>query len=172
LTIALTLVAGAAVFSYVNDTAGVSEKVLGQSVGAVNAYLSEQYNVVNVNFTTTSLSLWFYNYGGVNLQPIQMQLYNSSRSLLVQFNATRITNLNSPSGCNVAASTSYENPILYNARKGASNPSTVVNIAQGAIAKITFTLPSCVSTTFKASHTYYMTVTGLYGNTISYFQTR
>ena len=171
LTIALTIIAGTAVFSFVNSQAGVSEGQLGQSVGAVNAYLSEQFSVVNINFTTSSLSLWFYNYGGVYLQPVQVQLYNASRSLLVQFNATKVINLDNPTSCNVAA-TSFENHILYIALKGASNPSGVVMIAPGAVAIITFTLPSCIATTLATGNTYYMAVTGLYGNTITYFQTR
>ena len=172
LTIALTIIAGGVVFSYVNGEAKVSELSLGQSVGATNSFLNEQFNVVNVNFTTSALSMWFYNYGGVNLQPIQVQIYTGSKSVFVQFNATKVTNLNSPSGCNVAATTSYESPILYNSRKGASNPSGVVNIAQGAVAKITLTFPSCISSTYTSGTTYYMNVVGLYGNAVTYYQTR
>ena len=171
LTVAITIVAGAAVFGYVNAQSGVSENQLGQAAGAVNNYLSEQYSVVNINFTASSMSLWFYNYGGINLQPVQFQLYNASKSLFVQFNATKVVNLDNPGGCNVAA-TSYEHPLLYNALPGGSNPGGVVNIARGAIAKITFTLPSCISTTFTSGRTYYASVTGLYGNTVQYYETR
>ena len=171
LTVAITIVAGAAVFGYVNAQAGVAEGQLGQAGDAVNAYLNEQFSVVNINFTSNALSLWLYDYGGVNLQPVQVQLYNGSKTLFVQFNATKVVDLNDPSGCDVAAS-SYESPILYNALKGAVNPSGVVDIAQGAVKSITLTLPSCVSTTFASGKTYYVSVTGLYGNTMTYFQMR
>ena len=171
LTVAITVVAGAAVFGYVNAQAGVAEGQLGQSVGAVNAYLNEQYGVGNINFSNSALSVWFYNYGGVSLQPVQVQLYNSSRSLFVQFNATKVVNLDNPGGCSVAAS-SYESPILYNSLTGATNPSGVVDIAKGAVASITFTLPRCLSASLSSGRTYYVTVTGLYGNRVTYFEMR
>jgi hypothetical protein len=171
LTIALTIIAGAAVFSYVNGQAGVSEKQLGQAAGATNAFLSEQFSVINVNYTSTMLTLWFYNYGGVNLQPVEVQVYTSGKTFFVQYSATQVINETNPSGCTVAASTSNEDAILYNAAPGAVNPSGVVNILQGTVGTETLTLPGCMTGSYKAGTTYYTTVVGLYGNTVTTYQT-
>jgi hypothetical protein len=171
LTIALTLIAGAAVFSYVNSQALVSEQQLGASSGATNNYLAEQYSVINANYTASSVSLWLYNSGQVNLQPVEVQVYNTAKTFFVQYSATQVINENNPTGCTVAASTSNENPILYNAAPGANNPSGVVSIGQGTVGKITLTLPSCVGYSFTSGTAYYMTVVGHYGNTVTYYQT-
>lgn len=168
LTIAITIMAGSAVFGYVNGQAGVSEQAYGQSaLGAVEA-LKESYVPFNMVFTSTTVSVYFYNSGTTAFYPVQLTIYDGAKALDVLYSPTQFVNLNNPSGCTKSPSSSYLSQPLYNPA-ASSQPSNVYGLAQGGISYITLTL-TC-SLTFNTSGTiYYLLVTGLYGNTVSFSQ--
>ncbi len=166
LTIAVTVVAGAAVFSYVNGQAGVSERQYGQSIGGTVQFLEERFTVVQLNYTSSSVTIWLYNMGQINLSPVQVLLYNNGRSNYLLFNATKIISYK-PTSCTTAASTTYENPLLWNS-KTASGLSVPIQIVQ----KVTLSLPSCSGASFVSGSAYTVSILGVNGNVVVYSQTR
>lgn len=161
LAIALTIIAGAAVFGYVNGQAGLTEQQYGSSVGVTIDYLQEQFTVVDMSFTSASqVVVYLYNYGRVAVSPVEVIIYNSTQSVYLTYNATSIVS-KAPSGCTTAASTSYEDPLVWDAAT-----SSGMSIAIGSISSLTLTLPACSGATFVSGVTYYVKVTGLYGNII------
>ena len=192
LSVAITLVAGATVFGYVKTQAGVSENMLATSFGATGSFLSERFVVVDINYSSsapsTSLSIWFYNSGKVNLYPVRVEIYNASvtggNKIDIIYDAstvstTRVKNIGASqvtTTCSTAATSSNEKPTLYNAKLSASQQASgVVNIAQGAISKLTLYMQtpcSSVNISYQTGMTYYVNVLGLFGNTVIYFQTK
>lgn len=165
LAIALTVIAGSAVFGYINGQAATTENQYGSSVGVTVNYLQEQFSVVDVSFaSSTQAVLYVYNYGRVPVSPVQVIIYNSTQSVYLTFNATSVV-ATSPTACSVAASTSNESPLIWNT---ASSSGMQVNI--GSISTLTLTLPSCSAASFATGVTYYVKVTGLYGNIVVYSQ--
>jgi hypothetical protein len=169
LSIVITLIAGFSVFSYVNGQAAVSMRQLGSAYGSTVNYLQERFVVVNVNFSSSKVTIWLYNNGATTLYIVQVLVYNSTRSLYVLYNATKVVNMNNPGSCSVSPS-GLENPLLYNP----SQPSSQ-GIPVGQMQPLTLTLPSCLSSpnnAFNAGRAYTITVLALYGNLITYSQTR
>ncbi len=85
--VAVTLVAGAAVFGFVNGQAASSEGQYGQAVAKNVNYLNEHYEMINEyysNAVTTCSSgmgcffISFYNNGNVGLTIAQITITNSS----------------------------------------------------------------------------------------------
>src|SRR5579864_6295857 len=122
LAIAMTLIAGAATWSYVRAQAGNSENALQTGAVATNNMLSERFSVVDMYFgTTTSATFWVYNIGGVTDQVFSTRVYGSGGNINLFFNYTRnggtktdyVYDLGSSlaSKCKTAAS-SYETPSL------------------------------------------------------------
>jgi len=187
LSIALTILAGVAVFGYVRTEAGVSEGQYGQSVGQTVNHLAESFGVVQANFNypgsanfppgcstscrfaSTSVTLYFYNSGTVQNQFQQVEIYNASRSVTdLTFTGSYVTDLNNAGSCKVAATTSLESPLL-----GTATGSLAVGV--GTIVSVTLSLPTCYTTKgagyqFVQGDTYIMKVLGVYGNTVSYYQ--
>ena len=170
LLVAATLVAGFAVWGWVNGETGVTEGQYGQSVGqGVNA-LQEAFTVANVNFSSTHVTLWFYDKGQIALQPVSVFVYNSTRSLYALFNATKVVDLDHPGTCDVAVTSQYESSTLYNPLTG-SQPGNVIDIQPQGLQSLTLGFPSqCSSLKFVAGASYTFAVQGRYGNTVTYYQ--
>jgi flagellin-like protein len=86
--VAITLVAGAAVFGWVNGQAGSSENAYGQSVANNVNFLNERFSPVAVTFQGgTSANFSIYNSGSVSftLYSVQVQSLNSVPSLDITF---------------------------------------------------------------------------------------
>lgn len=174
LAIAMTLIAGAAVFGYVNSQAGVSEVAYGNSVGANVGYLNENFKVIDMYFpSTTEVSFWLYNVGGGPLLLSSVRLYGTAGLVNLMFNFTQSggssTNyaydlLGSSSGCKLTAA-SFESPALSGVD---------VKVQNGVL--ITLTIPGTASgcpsygQTFNTGTTYDITVVGLYGYSVTYYQ--
>jgi flagellin-like protein len=163
MTMALTLVAGFAVFGYVNGQAGVTERAYGQAVGATVQYLEERFVVTQFAFSSspTVLTVYVYNNGQISLQIVQVAVYDSSKSSIdVLFSGTGATDL-LHSGCSVSTLSSVESPPL----------------AAGSVSSFTLTIPTqsmnskCPASPAWASGTaYYAQITALYGNQVVYYQ--
>jgi len=166
LAIAITIIAGAAVFGYVNTQAGVTERQYGASVGGTVQFLEERFAVVQLNYTASSVTLWLYNVGQINLSPVQVFIYNNGRSTYLLYNATRIISYK-PNSCTTSASTTYENPLLWNPKTG-----TGISASVQTVQKLTLTLPGCSGASFSSGTTYTVSILGVNGNVLLYSQTR
>jgi flagellin-like protein len=167
LAIAITVIAGAAVFGYVNSQAGVSERLYGSSVGGTVQFLEERYTVVQVNYTNSAVTIWLYNMGQINLSPVQVLLYNNGRSLYVLYNATKVISYQ-PTGCaTVTPPGNKEVPLMWNAKTG-----TGLSVPIQTVQRLTLTLPCTATESFSTGTTYTVSVLGVNGNVVVYSQTR
>jgi|SRR5579863_3987355 len=148
LLVAMTLIAGAALFGYVNGQAANSENQLGKGNANNVNFLNERFVIVDLNFSlgnpSTAVSIWIYNNGAVTLNVTQVELYNASRTIDVFYQH------NPPSlGCTLQSLPSYKQPNPF------SNP-----------LKLTLFLPCGYH--FETGRTYYANVLGVYGNKVVY----
>lgn len=177
LSLAITIVAGAVVFGFVNGEAGVASTRYAQSVGNAISPIQEKFVIVDMNFgSSNSLTIWIYNNGQIALQLLQVRLYDSAGRINLLYNYTisgstktdYVYDLLSTSAtkCKTVAS-SYESPAI----------STLLD-QQYVTATLTLTIPNsqtgCPSfgQTFQSSVTYSVRVVGIYGNTVTYSQNR
>jgi len=153
ISIAITLIAGFSVFSYVNTQAAVQERQLGSAYGSTVNFLQERFVVVNANFSSSAVTIWIYNNGAIDLTLSQVFVYNSTRSLYVLFNATKIVNLNTNTVCS------------------SSSPLSEFRVPMGYMKPITLSLSSC-GLSFSSGRLYTLTVLAVYGNVVTYSQVR
>jgi hypothetical protein len=165
LSLAITVIAGAAVFGYVNTQAGVTERQYGASVGGTVQFLEERFTVVQLNYTSSKVTIWLYNMGQINLSPVQILVYNNGRSTYLMYNATTVVSYG-PKPCTAPAS-GNENPVLWNPRT-----STGLAVPIQTVQKVTLTLPSCSGASFVSGTTYTVSILGVNGNVVVYYQTR
>ncbi len=84
ITIAITIIAGVSVFSFVNAQSSASSQSYGQSVGTYIEQIREKYVIVNaaLNYPSANkITVWFYNYGEIDTQIIQLYIGTSESSL-------------------------------------------------------------------------------------------
>lgn len=171
LLIGATLIAGFAVWGWVNGEAGASERAYGASVGGNVNYLEERFVVVNMNFSASAVTIWLYNDGQINFQPVQVLIYNASRSMYLLYNATQVVSFG-PEKCSGSSVASYEGPdVLYDPLNPAPQPSAI-DLPKGGVQRLTLTLPACSSASFDSGVAYSVSVLGLYGNTVTAFLTK
>ncbi len=184
LMIAVTLVVGAAVWGYANTQAAVSEGTLGNNVAGTNNFLAEKFSVVDMNFPTSPsqcsssqcVGFWLYNTGTVNLQLFQVRLVDSAGLINILYNYTKsgstkdyIYDLKSSlsNKCKTLATTSLESVFL-----------STVNMKAQLGQAVTLTIPGTSSGCpsygqFTSSGTAYtIIVTGLYTNSVTYYQVK
>ncbi len=163
--LAMTLIAGFALFGYVRAQANTSELSYAQSVGGTVSFLQERFVVPLVTYTPNSITIYIYTDGQAPSQFAQIEVYGPSRSTMdVVYDANYVT-VSSPPSCagQTVATSSRENPML-----GTSPSSLAVKV--NYVASIVLTLPSCSGLTFQPGNTYFVTLLGRYGNTASYYQ--
>jgi flagellin-like protein len=165
LTIAITLVAGAALFSYVNSEASNSESQLGNANAANVNFLNEKFTVVNlaIQANGNNAYIWIYNNGNIALQLGQISLYQSNKFSIdtVFNNINRVGNTGciSPSGNGTATSTATGAPFVFGSA-GTQIPK------ESNPYELTLTLaPGC---SFASGTTYFASVVGFYGNVVVY----
>jgi len=168
LAIAMTLVAGAAAWGFVNSHAGVSEGALNSDAVATNDMLSEHFGVVDMYFgTTTTATFMVYNTGSLTFEIASVRLYDSADLVNVLYSSTGsgaskadyVYDLRSTltTQCKTAAST-YESP---------SVTKTTDKVTDEELYTLTIppTTTNCPSfgQTFVVGTSYTLVVTGLYG---------
>lgn len=180
LTIAITLIAGAATWSYANSQAGVSETALLNSSLTSNNFLNEQFKVIGLTFaSTTQVTFWAYNVGSVPLQFLSVRVSDSAGLVNMLYNYTKsgstktdqVYDLKSTlaSRCRLAGS-GYESPTLTATTVKTTNAVTIsltIPNAQGSCSSD----PS-YGQTFTSGTAYSLVITGLYGNVVTYSQTK
>jgi hypothetical protein len=165
LLIAMTLVAGFAVFGYVRLQANVSELSYAQSVGGTMSYLQERFVVAQVTYTATAVTVYIYTNGQIPTQFAQIEVYGPTRATLdVTYDANYVT-VSNPAPCRgqTAATTTNENPMIGT---GTGKLSVKVNY----VTTVVLTLPACAGLSFTAGNTYFIKLLGTFGNTAVYYQ--
>lgn len=178
LTAAITLIAGAAIFGYVNGQAGNASQAYGQQVGNSIQYLEEKFTVIDMSWTsTTSVTIWVYNTGSIQLNLLQVRLYDSAGKVDLLYNystisgtvVNRVFDLNSTSSdhCGTSAS-SYESPPI----SGSGSFADPISYTSTIELTIPATATGCPSygQTFNSGTTYLVSVVGIYGNSFTYSQ--
>ncbi len=166
LLLAMTLVAGFALFGFVRAQASISELSYAQSVGGTMSYLQERFVIPLVSYTSSSVTVYIYTNGQTPTQFAQVEVYGPSRSAMdVVYDANNVT-VSSPASCRgqTTASSSNESPML-----GTSGSSLTVKVSY--VATIVLTLPSCPGLSFQPGSTYFVALLGIYGNSAVYYQT-
>jgi hypothetical protein len=186
LSVAITLVAGAAVWGFVNQQAGASATSYANNVAATDNFLNEQFKIVDMSFPAVGtcpgsnsaycLSFWIYNTGNVVFQPASVRLYDSAKAINIIFyskcptgsTANCVVDLLSSPVCTIAAST-YESTTMSS-----------FSLKQTNLQYLTLTIPPtqtqqvCTSDpsfgqAMSSGTTYSVTLTGVYGNSLTYY---
>ncbi len=192
LAIAITLVAGAAAWGFVQTQAGVSEGALNSNAAATNNLLGEHFAVVTMYFaataSTSTVTFMLYNTGSVPDQIASVRLYDSAGLINVLYSSTGsgasktdyVYDLRSSlsSQCKAAAFTSYEST-----PQGTSLTLTTVRTTNEQ--EYTLIIPPLNSGGCSGPQsygqnfgvagsgtTYTVVVTGIYGNSVSFSQQR
>ncbi len=174
ITIAITVIAGAALFGFINGQAASSENSLGVANAANVNFLNERFVVAQVVYdaypSTNEMTVYFYNSGQVTDNFASIVVFAGQNGMDILFNSTKVVFLMpSQKGCDVNGGVqSFESTLLGNAPGSFSVPI-------GKITSITLTLPSCNlgpsgSTIFSQGNTYGVKVIGQYGNSVTSYQ--
>ena len=152
LVIAVTLVATAVAFSFVNSQAGAAENRYNSAVqGSVNCN-NELFSIVqtNVSSDASRLSIWIYNNGAATFEAARVELYNSTMNILY-------TNGQPLTACSSVASLSGSTTVT------ALNTARLAPHASPEL--ITVALPN--GNHFTIGSTYFVVVQGIFGGTLS-----
>ena len=169
--IAVTLVAGAAVFGWVNGQAGSSESAYNQSAAGGINYLREHFSPVTYALTSsgggacsgspkacTNANFWVFNNGQLafTLYSLQIQsVPNNPYTLNVVYTSAGFTS----SACTPAAQSS---PAL-------TGPSSPVPVSTLSNPNYSVTIPACPGLVgLVVGQNYVITMTGLYGNVVQF----
>ena len=150
--LSITLVVGFGLFGYVNSAVANAERAYAIITDQNIKELQESFVIVTANYSSSSVSLWFYNSGNISTSIQSLVIWNDTSSLFLVYNSTKVIQ-----GASSYDASIYENPILP------------LTLPPGVIANITLTLPS---DTFNTGRVYYAKALGTYGNTYTYFQVR
>jgi flagellin-like protein len=161
LTIAITLIAGAAVFSFVNSQAGASEQQYGAAVGGTIDSIRERFVVVDMAFSQTtscsgascSVTIWIFNSGSVNLQLATVTLNGPGAQNMVFSN-----DVNAVPNCATAQSL-VPSPAV-----------SAINVAPGIETQLTLNLGACSGSSMNSGSAYSVIVLSTRGNTVTYYQ--
>jgi len=164
MTMAITLVAGTAVFGYVRNQANVSELAYGQNVGGTLNFLQEKFVIPLVSYSSNSVTIYVYNNGGATDQFTQLEVYGPTRSAMdIVYDANYAT-VNNPASCRgQTAAAGLETPLL-------GVLPTAFSVKVNYDGSITMRLPTCSGLSFQPGNTYFVKVLGQYGNTAVYSQ--
>lgn len=164
MTIAITLVAGTAVFGYVRTQANLSELAYGQNVGGTLNFLQERFVIPLVSYTSNSVTIYIYNNGQTVDQFTQVEVYGPTRSAMDIVYDANFATVNNPVSCRgQSPGGNLETPPL-------GVFATSFSVKVNYIASITIKLPNCNALSFQPGVTYFVKILGQYGNTAAYSQ--
>ena len=166
ITVAITLIAGAALYGFVNGQAAASESGLGAANAANVNFLNERFVVVDMGFTANTVTLYLYNNGNLTLHLKEIVLHDATReSLYAIFNGTA-------SGSPETTCGSLSAPIIGSAGTFEFESSSQQGsaIPRDSTVGITLTVPSGCLNPNNQPTTYYAIAVGWYGSTTVYYQ--
>ncbi len=150
--ITITLSVGFGLFGYVNGAVTTAEAVYQNALQLQINELQESFIIAAANFSSSELTIWFFNNGNINSSIIHIIVWNSTSSFLVTYNDTFVVK----GGISYTAS-SYEDPVLP------------LFLQTEAVTTIKLTLPTG---TFNDGRVYNIKALGTYGNSYTYFQVK
>jgi flagellin-like protein len=174
--IAVTLVAGAAVFGWVNGQAGSSESAYNASAAGGINYLREHFSPVTYTFAATGgpctgnpkictiANFWVFNNGQLAFTLATLQIQSAvgtppASYLNIIYTATGFTAYNS-AGTHISCVPSTP---------GFSGPASPIPVSSLGSPAYTATIPSCVGVnSIFVGQNYAVTMTGLYGNVVTF----
>jgi len=185
LMVGITLVAGAAVFAFVEGLAGNSESQYGNAVAANINSVNERFTVINVQFASgchsaggscSSATVTVYNTGDLALTVGSITVTGATSSLSgVALDAvatqTGTTDYPNSLGCSTGQfSYTYATTTGTTTTVVTNTGTTAQPIPQGIVPPAIFTvrLPTGPCPQFLAGYSYQFAVLGLYGNSVSY----
>lgn len=175
--IAMTIIAGAATWSYVRTQAGASENALQSNFNSTDDFLNEHFDIVDMYFgSSTSTSFWVYNTGSVTLSVFSVRLYDSAGLVNLLFNYTQTGSSRTDYVYDLSSSTTTECKTAASSYESPSLTGTPVKMTTAEL--FTLTIPGAQSNcpsfgqTFISGTTYAVSVTGLYGNTVTYYMVK
>ncbi len=181
LVIAITLIAGAATWSFARSQAAASENALASNYLTTNNFLNERFEVTDMYFSSsTQVTFWLYNIGVLTYSPFSVRVYDSAGLVNIQFNYTSRSGTDNvydlratvASKCK-AASASWESPTMSTMTLKSTNQATVaLTIPPAAQGGCTAAQDPSYGQTFNSGTTYTVVVTGLYGNVYTYAQVK
>lgn len=173
LMIAITLVAAFAVWGYINSQAQISGLAYASKVGARIGYLEENFVVPEMGWSgTSSVVVWVYNIGSINLQLVEAHLYDSAKTIDLVYSINGGTDYvkdysaGSTSGCSIVA-TSYESPTLSSFSLAITNTNTLTLTIPPSSAVPTGQTCNSFGKTLTSGDTYTVVLLGYYGNTVA-----
>jgi hypothetical protein len=161
-TIAITLIAGFALWGYVNGQAAASENGIGVANAANVNYLNERFVISDMGFGPNNHTLGFflYNNGEVGLRITQVLLYDRAVPHTVYYNFTGGSGTCEKNlGLCACLSPASISPAIGSGMTplpSQGDPSLYTINLEGSGLKCQFT----------PGTTYYLVVTGLYGNVV------
>jgi flagellin-like protein len=171
LTIAITIIAGAALFGYVNAEASTSENNLGAANAQNVNFLNEKFAVVNLAIQAggDTAHIWVYNNGNLVLRLEQIALYPFNAAARANLFDTVFNNIQragntgciSPTGNGTATVTATGDPFLF------GSGGTVI---QNETSPFEITLALAPNCQFASGTTYEASVVGFYGNVVVYLE--
>jgi len=175
LAIAMTIIAGAAAWSFVRSQAGNSEGALQSGAIATNNMLAEHFTIATMYFgTTTSVTFMVYNTGSVTDQVASVRLYDSAGLVNVFYNYTKHSPCTGDCVLDLKSSLTSKCKTVATSDESPSLTQTTVRSTNEAF--YTLTIPGTTSNcpsygqTWSGTTTYTVVVTGIYGNTVTYSQ--
>src|SRR5256712_9788648 len=163
MTMAITLVAGTAVFGYVRTQANVSELAYGQNVGTTINFLQERFVIPLVSYSSNTVTIYVYNNGQTIDQFTQVEVYGPTRSAMDVVYDTNYATVNTPASCRgQTPAGTLETPPL-----GASTFSFSIKV--NYVTSIYIKLPTCGGLSFPPGVTYFVKCIGQYANTAGYY---
>ena len=182
--VAITLVAGAAVFGFVNGQASTSANQYGSSVVNNVDYLREHFVIVSVQFSNSSSAACGHSGGKGYCSQVSVSIYNNGAETLT-IKQLIISNVGTTSSGGYAVTPLYFNATSSKTTAYSSNPATTgskygctgsgygngasaITVNQVPPTVISIVLPNCLSMTqgMLIGASYQVQVLGLYGNTV------
>jgi len=169
---AITLTAGFSVFGFVNTQAGVSESKYGQAVGATINYLQERLVVAQFVFSSGALTVYVYDNGNVNLQLAQIEIYDSTKTVVdvIYSSTSAVDQLHS--GCGVSASAAETPVIGTGSGRFSATPAGQAQSIQLTLPNSAMNVNCPISPNWVSGTAYYAKVLAQYGNQVVYYQVR
>ncbi len=166
--IAITLIAGAAVFGFINGQSGNSAQAVGNSAATNINFLNEKFVISAAVLSSSSSSGSIYVYNNGNLDLTIQSIVITGPSLSVQFTDAAKCGLSSGIYCFSDSGTPLCNSYLSANGFAVSRPQPEPFKNNVPLPLYSFAIPTPVTCgSIAPAATYTITLTGLYGNVVS-----
>jgi flagellin-like protein len=160
--VAITLIAGAAVFGWIDGQAGSSENAYGESVAANVNFLKESFSVVATSEFPTSCI-------GGPCQNLTLVLYNRGEVTFTVSSITIATMPSDPNAWSMVFNMSAYGPAICRVAAITPNQKVVGNLLKTSTLSnppYQVSIPACWGNQMTAGESYAVTIQGVYGSVV------